>query len=216
MVAVYSELLVKLCAPEAKGDIAVYVGNVVNGTQRMRELLTDLLTYAELGAQEEQPRAPVSLDAVIETVRNNLALTIQDTRAVITADALPVLLMQESHLLTLFQNLIGNAIKYRGSEPPRVHISLGREARQLVFTVVDNGIGIAPEYHEKIFMAFKRLHGKKIPGTGIGLAICKRVVERYGGQIWVESSPGAGSKFLVRLPDSLLWVSPGAEVKTHE
>jgi len=105
-----------------------------------------------------------------------------------------------SHVISLFQNLIGNSLKYRGAQPPRIHISVEETDGMFRFAVRDNGMGIQPEYHARIFMAFKRLHGQNIPGTGIGLAICQRIVERYGGRIWVESEVGKGSTFLFTMP----------------
>jgi len=114
---------------------------------------------------------------------------------------MPVVYGYSGHFLQLFQNLVGNALKYRGTEPPRVHVSCRREkSRDFTFAVSDNGIGIDPVYHSKIFGIFKRLHGKQIPGTGMGLAICQRVVERYSGRLWVESSAGGGSTFCFTLP----------------
>jgi signal transduction histidine kinase len=121
--------------------------------------------------------------------------------------------VHEAHLIPLFQNLVANAIKYRGSEPPRIRVSVQKVNDELQFSVSDNGMGIEPEYHEKIFVPFKRLHGKAIPGTGIGLSICQRVVERYGGRIWVESEPGHGAIFIFRLPLGFMAGEPLAEEK---
>ena len=200
MITVYTQLLMSKyqAAPDSK--TASYVENVVGGARRMRELLSDLLAYTEIGARAEAPAEPVDLNEVMAKVRQSLKLAIDDSGAVITCDPLPTLNAYESHLIQLFQNLIGNALKYRRDDPPRVHISVSEDAGQITFTVSDNGIGVDPVYHQKIFGAFKRLHGKKIPGTGIGLAICQRVVERYGGRIWVESKVGEGSKFMFTLP----------------
>jgi PAS domain S-box-containing protein len=200
MITVYSQLLVKTY-PEALDDKAgAFVDTIVGGTQRMRTLLADLLAYTEVGSQAEAPVESVDLNAVVEIVRQNLNVSIEDSNAEVTADHLPVINAYEAHFISLFQNLIGNAIKYRGSQPPRIHISVGEMDGQLRFAVADNGMGIDSEYYDKIFVAFKRLHGKQIPGTGIGLAICQRVVERYGGRIWVESEPGRGSTFIFTLP----------------
>jgi signal transduction histidine kinase len=120
--------------------------------------------------------------------------------ASISVDPLPCVRGAEVHFVQLFQNLIGNAIKYRGQRPATIHVSAQQINGEWRFEVSDKGIGIAPEYHEKVFAVFKRLHGKKIPGTGVGLAICKRVVERHGGRIWVESQAGQGAKFRFTLP----------------
>jgi light-regulated signal transduction histidine kinase (bacteriophytochrome) len=140
---------------------------------------------------------------VMETVRQDLKASIDESGATVTACSLPALKVHRAHLVSLFQNLIGNAIKYRGSEAPRIHVSVEEKDGNLQFAVSDNGLGIEPAYHEKIFIAFKRLHGNTIPGTGIGLAICQRVVERYGGRIWVESELGQGSRFIFTLPAAL-------------
>jgi hypothetical protein len=202
MITAYSQLLVKAYPGEFDKDAAMFVGNIVEGTRRMRELLADLLAYTEIGSGPEEPAEAeaVDLNLVIENVKQNLKASIDENGAVITSDPLPTLAAYQGHFVPLFQNLIGNAIKYRSEHPPRIHISVQKTDGQFRFAVADNGMGIEPEYHEKIFEVFKRLHGKKIPGTGVGLSICQRVVERYGGRIWVESQVGRGATFLFTLP----------------
>jgi light-regulated signal transduction histidine kinase (bacteriophytochrome) len=200
MITVYSQLLVKMYSDGVDNRAASFVSNIVGGTQRMRELLGDLLAYTEVGAEIDEPVESVDLNGVLTKVLENLKVTIEDSSAAITSDTLPTMNVHGAHLVPLFQNLIENAIKYRSDEAPRVHIAVQPSDDEIRFSVSDNGMGIEPEYHEKIFIAFKRLHGKAIPGTGIGLAICQRVVERYGGKIWVESNPGPGSTFCFTLP----------------
>jgi PAS domain S-box-containing protein len=200
MITVYSQLLVKEHASALNAEGATFVGNMVAGARRMRELLTDLLAYAEIGASSTEPAHQVDLNKVLNTVLENLKAAIEDSGATIEAGSLPPVRGYEGHFIPLFQNLVSNAIKYRGEQPPRIRIWIRSQNGQPQFAVADNGIGIDPQYHEKIFMAFTRLHGKKIPGTGIGLAICQRVVQRYGGRIWVESQPGQGATFLFTLP----------------
>ena len=158
--------------------------------------------YAEIGAGPEKPVGTVDLNAVLDSVRHNLQVAIDESGAHLHVDRLPSLRVYEGHFVSLFQNLIENAIKYRSDRSPDIRISFERTAEQLRLRVADNGIGIAPEYHEKIFSPFKRLHGKQIPGTGIGLAICRRVLERYGGRIWVESEVGKGTTFIFTLPNA--------------
>ena len=200
MITAYSQLLVDRYNGPLDDEAAMFVDNIVGGTSRMRELLADLLAYAELGAGPEKPVETVDLNDVIECVKRNLKVAIDDTGARILADHLPALRAYEGHFVSVFQNLVENAIKYRSDRSPEIRISFEETAEQLSFAVADNGIGIAPEYHEKIFSPFKRLHGKKIPGTGIGLAICRRVLERYGGRIWVESELDKGTTFIFTLP----------------
>src|SRR5207302_1551702 len=154
----------------------------------------------EIRSQSDEPVEAVDLDLVLVKVKENLQAAIEGSSGVITSDPLPTLAGYEAHFITLFQNLIANAIKYRSGQPPRIHISVQQADGQYRFAVADNGIGIDPEYHERIFEVFRRLHGKKIPGTGIGLSICQRVVEWYGGRIWVESEAGQGATFLFTLP----------------
>ena len=202
MITAYSQLLVKAFPGELDKDVAMFVDNITGGTKRMRTLLADLLAYTEinLGPAEPAEAEAVDLNLVIENVRQNLKPSIDESGAVITSDPLPTLAAYPVHFVPLFQNLVGNAIKYRSESPPRIHISVQKTEGQFRFAVADNGIGIDPEYHEKIFEVFKRLHGKTIPGTGVGLAICQRVVERYGGRIWVESQAGQGATFLFTFP----------------
>lgn len=210
-ITIYSQLLVRRYASAIEPQAATFVENIENGTRRMRDLLADLLAYAEIGARFEEPAQAVDLNLVVGRVRDNLAFAIADSGATVTVGRLPVIRGFESHFTPLFQNLIGNAIKYRGDKPPRIEIVAGRMNGNIQICVGDNGIGIAPEYHSKIFAAFKRLHSNKIPGTGIGLAICQRVVERYGGRIWVESELGQGSNFIFTLPASLVASRDGNE-----
>jgi signal transduction histidine kinase len=201
MITAYSQLLVKQYPQGLDGSGATFVSNIVGGTARMRALLSDLLAYTEINANPDLPIESVDLNQVIDKVLSNLKVTIDETHATVKVDPLPVVRAYEAHMAPLFQNLIGNALKYRSGENPKVRIFVEHLDGQLCLAVADNGIGIDPEYHAKIFVAFKRLHAQhSIPGTGIGLAICQRVVERYGGRIWVESIPGAGSTFRFTLP----------------
>jgi PAS domain S-box-containing protein len=200
MITVYSQLLVRTY-PTDDGNAAAFVNNIVSGTKRMRDLLADLLAYAEIGAGLEQPLESVDLKAVLENVELNLKVAIETSGATIVSGKLPVLRAYGSHFVSLLQNLISNAIKYRSDSPPHIQIIAEEIDGLLRFSVKDNGIGIAKEYHEKIFVAFKRLHGNNIPGTGIGLAICQRVVERYGGRIWVDSDSDRGAIFSFTIPD---------------
>jgi signal transduction histidine kinase len=204
MITTYSQLLVRQYPTGLDGQGATFVNNIVGGTRRMRALLADLLEYAEIGAGSERPVEAVDLNTVVDKVLLNLKVLVEDSGATITIDRLPIIRAYEAHCLTLFQNLVGNAIKYRSEKPPAITITVRKEQAQIRFAVTDNGIGIEPEYHAKIFVAFKRLHGQKIPGTGIGLAICQRVVERYGGRIWVESRQGQGATFIFTLPNTIV------------
>ncbi len=201
MITAYSQLLIKSFPGQFNSEASAYVDNIVDGTTRMRELLTDLLAYTEIRSRDEEPLELVDLNAVIENVLQNLKASIDESGAVISSDHLPVVRAFRAHFQPLFQNLIGNAIKYRSEGPPRIHVSVQEVGGELRFSVSDNGMGIDPEYHKQIFEVFRRLHGRKIPGTGVGLAICQRVVERYGGRIWVESQAGHGATFFFTLPN---------------
>jgi PAS domain S-box-containing protein len=200
MITTYVQLLVRAMPAPPDGDMKMFVGTIVDAAMRMRSLLADLLSYSEVGGEPDEPIERVDLNLVLASVRQNLKVSAEETGAEIAADDLPVISGYSGHFVQLFQNLIGNAIKYRGDSLPRVRISCQAEGGQFRFRVADNGMGIDPQYHAKIFGIFKRLHGKKIPGTGIGLAICQRVVERYHGRIWVESEVGRGATFFFTLP----------------
>lgn len=144
---------------------------------------------------------PVDCAVVVRKVTAILSALIESSHARVTHDDLPVVTAHETELIQLFQNLIGNALKFRGPEPPVIHVAARRAGREWVFSVRDNGIGLDPKFKEKIFQIFQRLHPRdEYPGTGIGLAICKKIVERHGGRIWVESETGKGAAFYFTIP----------------
>jgi len=201
MMTVYSQLLVRAFPGQPSAEAAKYAEYMLGGGRRMRELLADLLAFAQLGARgQQQPVASTDLNVVLDKVTQNLKAAIDENGVTIQAERLPVVNVYEGHFIALFQNLIGNAIKYRADAKPEIRVFVEQNNGDWRFAVADNGIGIESEYLEKIFAPFKRLHGGDIPGSGIGLAICQRVVERYGGRIWAESEPGRGSTFRFTLP----------------
>lgn len=200
-IAAYAELLAQRCGPELGNDSAMFVSNIVNGSKRMRALLSDLLAYAEIGAVPDKSVELVDLNVVVEKVKQNLRLSIDENGASVLSAELPTLsAAHEFHFVQLFHNLVGNAITYRSEAKPVIQVSVQNVGGKLEFGVADNGLGVAPENHQKIFEAFKRLDNR-IPGTGIGLAICQSVVERYGGRIWVDSQLGQGATFRFTLPN---------------
>jgi light-regulated signal transduction histidine kinase (bacteriophytochrome) len=167
----------------------------------MRELLAALLAYTQVNGENVDCLRPVDLNVVLRNTLENCRAAIDETEAVISSDPLLVILGHEPHFVQLLQNLISNAIKYRSDKTPIVHITATHDGESWRLSVSDNGIGIDPEYHRTIFGVFKRLHGRMIAGTGIGLAICQRVVERYHGRMWVESQVDQGSTFFFTLSD---------------
>ena len=204
LVALYSQMLQKKYSDRLDAQADQYVSYVINGALYRMEicpLLKDLLAYSQVGSLGDGPASPVAVSEALRKALLNLQASIDQNQALVTWNGLPTLQAHEIRLVQLLQNLVGNAIKYRGSESPQVHIDAERRAGEWCFSVKDNGIGIKPEYVQQIFGIFKRLHGSNYPGTGIGLAICERIVKSYGGQIWVESSLGEGSTFYFTLPD---------------
>jgi PAS domain S-box-containing protein len=201
MVVGFLNLLEERYKPQLDENAAKYINFAVDGARRMSQLISDLLAYSRV--EHIGPNIlPVDLKNVLDSAKANLRNSIQESTAEITHDELPTVPGNPTQLTQLLQNLIGNAIKFRREgASPKVHVGCSREGDHWLLTVRDNGIGVAPEYREKIFMIFQRLHGReKYPGTGIGLAICKKIVERHGGRIWIESKPGEGSTFFFTLP----------------
>jgi len=177
-----------------------FIGYAVDGANRMQVLISDLLEHARVGSSGGSFE-PVESETCLYEAIANLKATIEDSGTLVTHNDLPTVTADTTQLAQLFQNLIGNAIKFRREESLGIHVSAEREGHEWVFCLKDNGIGIAPEYHERIFLVFQRLHSRaEYPGTGIGLAICKKIVERHEGRIWVESESGKGSAFYFTIP----------------
>ncbi|MGB9006431.1 MAG: ATP-binding protein, partial [Candidatus Aminicenantales bacterium] len=195
MVASYTQLLAQRYENRLDDKAKKYIDYAVDGAVRMQRLINDLLTYSRIGTRGN-PLEPTDAHSALGEAIKNLAATIEENRAIITNDELPTVRADASQLVQVFQNLIANAIKFRGKDIPRVHVSAQDHGREWVFSVRDNGIGIDPQYADRIFQIFQRLHTRQeYPGTGIGLAVCKRILERHGGRIWFESEPGKGSTF---------------------
>lgn len=203
MVSLYSELLSKRVEQQLDPESRRYLRMATEGAGRMRLLIEDLLAYTRAVGIEQEAPAPTDTLALLQEVLRTLHPTIMALGARVSADPLPKIPVHPQRLIQVFQNLIGNALKYRSERQIEVHIGAERHGAWWRFSVRDNGQGIEPEYHERVFGVFKRLHGREVPGTGIGLAICRRVIEGYGGKIWVESAGrNAGSTFFFTLPAS--------------
>jgi PAS domain S-box-containing protein len=202
MVRSYLQLLERRYKGKLGEDADEFIHFAVDGAARMHGLINDLLKYSRVGTRGK-PFEPADCNVVLEQALMNLQMVIQEADAEITHDDLPAVMGDEVQLMQLFQNLMGNGIKFRKEDTrPKIHVGVERQGGGWVFSVRDNGIGIAPEHFERIFMIFQRLHGRsKYEGTGIGLAVCKKIVERHGGRIWVESEPGMGSTFYFTIPD---------------
>jgi len=195
MVSNYMALLRQRYADRLDARALEYISFAVDGAQRMQELIQDLLTYARVDTKG-RAFTPTDVNRVLNRALLNLQVAIAEAQAQITHDPLPSLLADEVQLTQLFQNLISNAIKFRSERPPAIHVSAREENGGWHFVVRDNGIGVPVEHSERIFVIFQRLHGRgKYPGTGIGLSLCKKIVERHGGRIWVESQVGQGTEF---------------------
>jgi PAS domain S-box-containing protein len=193
MVASYVQLLERRYKGKLDSEADEFIAYAVDGANRMRGLIDDLLTYSRV-SRLGKPFAPTNLESTLNIVLMNLQLSMAENKAVVTNDKLPVVMADGGQIIQLLQNLIGNAIKFHGKNPPRVHVSVQEKDTEYLFSVRDNGIGIAPEYFDRLFKIFQRLHTREeYPGSGIGLAVCKRIVERHRGRIWIESQEGKGS-----------------------
>jgi signal transduction histidine kinase len=200
MVSSYMQLLSRRYVGKLDSDADDFIGFAVDGAKRMQTLIQDLLVYSRVGTRGE-PFEPTNCEDVLEQVLSNIEVAIDESGAVVTRDTLPTVAADASQLTQLFQNLISNAIKFRGGDVPRVHVAAERKDSEWLFSVSDNGIGIEEEFFERIFVIFQRLHGRdEYSGTGIGLAVCKKIVERHGGRMWVESEQGKGTTFYFTIP----------------
>jgi PAS domain S-box-containing protein len=200
MVSAFMQLLEQRYKDKLDAEGAKYVHYAVDGAKRMQSLINDLLAYSRVGTKGGEPE-PVDCRQVLEQAMANLKVSLEESNAKVTHGPLPIVNADQRQLSQLFQNLLGNAIKFRSDRPLEIHVQARRDGDFWVFGVSDNGIGMEEQHRERIFVIFQRLHPKeKYPGTGIGLAICKKIVERHGGQIWVQSQPGKGSTFYFKLP----------------
>jgi PAS domain S-box-containing protein len=200
MVAGFVQLLQRQYASRLDADADKYIDFAVDGAKRMQTLINDLLAYSRVGTRGQE-RAPTDSAAALDCALANLRSSIDETAARITHGELPTVRADQVQLVQLFQNLVGNALKFRGQSPPKIHVDATRQDDHWRFSVSDNGIGIDPQFQQRIFLIFQRLHTREhYPGTGIGLAICKKIVDRHGGRIWVESQAGRGATFYFTFP----------------
>ena len=200
MVASYTQMLRKRYHGRLDQDADEFIGFAVDGATRMQTLIRDLLSYSRVTTRGQSMRV-TQADAACNDAVQNLTQAIVESKGVVTVASLPCVMADGMQLTQVFQNLIGNAIKYRDQRQPEIRVSATPQGPFALFSVEDNGIGIEPQYFERIFQMFQRLHTiKEYSGTGIGLALCRKIVERHGGRIWVESHPGGGSKFMFTMP----------------
>jgi light-regulated signal transduction histidine kinase (bacteriophytochrome) len=208
MVTSYTQLLERRYKDKLDSDANEFIGYAVDGAKRMQTQINDLLAYSRVTGQGASLEA-TDCSKIFNIAVGNLAAGIEESGAVVTRDPLPTLPSDSPQLVSVFQNLIGNGIKYHGDQPPRIHVSAEESGDDWLFCFSDNGIGIESEFAERIFVIFQRLHNRtEYPCTGVGLAICRKVIERHGGRIWVESKPQRGSAFYFTLPT-------GTQGKSH-
>jgi PAS domain S-box-containing protein len=199
----YGELLARRYQGKLDSDADDFINFMTDAANRMTQLLKDLLSYSQAGRADRTHPEPTPADTALQWAIMNVNPQIKDTGAAVTYDPLPTVFADQSQLAQLFQHLLHNALKFRGADPPKVHVTSTQiNGTHHRFCVTDNGIGVAKEFHERIFGVFKRLHGKDIPGTGIGLSICRKIVEAHGGELWIESQPGSGASFYFDLPST--------------
>ena len=200
MISSYVALLERKYRGRLDGDADAYIHFAVDGARRMRQLITDLLSYARVGRAVATLR-PTSLERVFDEAVQNLHVAIAERRAIVTRGDLPIVMGDAVQLVQLLQNLLANAVKFNSSDPPRAAVTAEAVGSEWRICVADNGIGIESDHRERVFRIFQRLHPRgEYPGTGVGLAICRRIVERHGGRIWVESIPGEGTRLMWTLP----------------
>jgi len=200
MVSSYTQLLAQRYKGQLDDKAKKYIDYAVDGAVRLQRLINDLLMYSRVKTRGKPPE-PTDVHSILGEVIRNLAVAIDENRAIVTNDDLPTVHVDASQFAQVFQNLIANAIKFRGESPPRIHVAAQDRGREWVFSISDKGIGIDPQYKDRLFVIFQRLHTKQeYPGTGIGLALCKRIMERHGGRIWFESEPGKGATFFFSIP----------------
>jgi light-regulated signal transduction histidine kinase (bacteriophytochrome) len=203
MVASYTQLLAKRYKGKLDADADEFIDYAVDGASRMQKMINALLAYSRVGTRGES-FVPTDCQIILKQALDNLQMAIEESGAEVTYNSLPTITADASQLLQLFQNLLANAIKFRSDQPPRIHIGAKRKEDAWLFSVQDNGIGIAEEFFDRIFIIFQRLHRKsKYRGTGIGLSICRKIVARHGGHIWVESELGKGATFYFTIPTEL-------------
>jgi light-regulated signal transduction histidine kinase (bacteriophytochrome) len=198
----FLQLLKRRYQPVLDQDAEEFIAFAIEGASRMRALIEDLLTYARV-ASRARPLEPVSLDDVLNEVLHSLKVRLEEQQARIERDPLPVVMADRRQLAQLIQNLMSNALKFQqAGTTPCIHVSAARQGEEWLIRVRDNGIGLSTEYQDKIFVIFQRLHSREeYEGTGVGLAVCKKIIERHGGSIWVESRPAEGATFLFTLKD---------------
>jgi len=200
MISSYLQLLVRRYQGKLDSDADEFIAFAVDGAKRMQNLINDLLTYSRLSTQGK-PLVLTSCETILDNALTNLRVAIEESNATIMHDPLSAIFCDPTQLVQVFQNLLDNSIKFRGPQVPQIHVSASREESEWMFSVRDNGIGLDPKFGQRIFDIFQRLHsGSSYPGTGIGLAICKRIIQRHGGRIWVQSIPGEGATFYFTLP----------------
>jgi light-regulated signal transduction histidine kinase (bacteriophytochrome) len=200
MVVNFNQLLEQECQGKLGDDADRFIAYSVEGALRIEALLKSLLAYWEITERRHSEFAPTDSGAVLVQAQLNLKAAIEESGAIVTSDPLPTVVAEEAMLTMLFQNLISNSIKFRGDVAPKIQVSAQKDPEGWLFSVRDNGIGIEPQDSDRVFGMFKRLHGSEIPGTGIGLALCRKIVERRGGRIWVESEAGHGATFKFIVP----------------
>lgn len=201
MVSSYTQLIARRYKGKLDADADEFIAFAVDGANRMQRLILDLLAYSRVNTAGRQFE-PTAMETVLKAALNNLTDAVKESQAIITHDPLPAVMGDDKQLAQLFQNLLSNAVKFGGAQPPRIHISAKQTDGEWLFSVRDHGIGLDPQYADRIFVIFQRLHTREeYPGTGIGLAICKKIVERHGGRIWVESELGKGATFYFTMRD---------------